>query len=268
MNAPYRTRGLPDADAEYLLYQTLVGAWPIGAERLTAYMRKAAKEAKTHTSWTDPDPGYEKALQEFVERVLGHADFIADLEAFLAPMRRPALIASLSQTLIKCTAPGVPDIYQGTELPDLSLVDPDNRRPVDFGQRRRLLAELDRMSAGEALARQAEGLAKLFVLKRALAARREAAEAFGPGSSYRPLATKGGRAGHLMAFARGGWVLTLAPRLVWGLADDWRGTAVELPPGEWLDRFTGGRWSGGWRETAQLLSRFPAALLVREGGRG
>ncbi len=134
----------------------------------------------------------------------GEAGFTEDLAAFLAPLARPAMEASLSQTLIKCTAPGVPDIYQGTELYDFSLVDPDNRRPVDFEERRRLRDAIAALPAAEILKRQAEGLPKLFVVQHALATRRRLPEAFGPGGDYRPLMAEGERAGHLVAFVRGG----------------------------------------------------------------
>jgi (1->4)-alpha-D-glucan 1-alpha-D-glucosylmutase len=148
-NARHRRPGpLPDANAEYLLYQTLVAAWPIGVERLAAFLEKAAREAKTHTSWTRVDAGYEAALRGFAAALLADAEFRAEVEAFLAPLNAAARVASLSLTLLKLTAPGVPDIYQGSELWHLALVDPDNRRPVDYEQRRRLLAELGEL-AGE-----------------------------------------------------------------------------------------------------------------------
>jgi (1->4)-alpha-D-glucan 1-alpha-D-glucosylmutase len=139
MNAPRRRNGAPSRNDEYLLYQTLVGAWPIDPDRLTAYMTKAAREAGVHTSWADPFAEYEDALRDFVAGTLGDRALVADLDAFLAPLLTPARVSSLSQTLIKCTAPGVPDFYQGTELWDLSLVDPDNRRAVDYERRRELL---------------------------------------------------------------------------------------------------------------------------------
>ena len=142
MNARFRCSGFPDRNTEYFLYQTLAGAWPIGCDRLMHVMLKAAKEAKVYTSWTDPNPVFEEALRGFVEGVMGHVEFTSDLSAFLKPLAWPAVVSSLSQALIKCTAPGVPDIYQGTELWDLNLVDPDNRRPVDFEQRLGLLAEI------------------------------------------------------------------------------------------------------------------------------
>ena len=131
--------------------------------------------------------------------------------------------------MIKCTAPGVPDIYQGTELWDLNLVDPDNRRPVDFERRFGLLAEARALSAAEILNRHAEGLPKLFLLQRVLSARRRYPEVFGPKGDYQPLAAMGERSGHLVAFMRGGQAMTLAPRLVVRLGGDWKNTVIELP---------------------------------------
>ena len=266
MNARFRRDGFPDANTEYFFYQTLAGAWPIGCDRLVSAMRKAAKEAKVHTSWTDPDPVFEEALRAFVVEVLGHADFTTDLAAFLEPLAWPAMVASLSQTLIKCTAPGVPDIYQGTELWDLNLMDPDNRRPVDFELRRRLLAEIGSLPVSEILDRHAEGLPKLFLLQRVLSARRRFAEAFGRKGDYRPLAGEGERSGHLVAYMRGGQAVTLAPRRVVDLNGDWRNTVVELPAGTWKHVFSGERFSGGTQELSRMFAQFPVALLVRAGG--
>jgi (1->4)-alpha-D-glucan 1-alpha-D-glucosylmutase len=197
---------------------------------------------------------------------MGHADFTTDLSAFLEPLAWPAVVTSLSQSLIKCTAPGVPDIYQGAELWDCNLVDPDNRRPVDFELRRRLLAEIGTLSVAEILSRYREGLPKLFMLQRVLAARRRLAEAFGPKGDYWPLAATGERSGHLVAFMRGRHTVTLAPRLVVGLNGDWGNTVVELPAGTWTNVFSGQRFSGGSQVLARMFARFPVALLVREGG--
>jgi (1->4)-alpha-D-glucan 1-alpha-D-glucosylmutase len=266
MNARFRRNGFPDPNTEYFFYQTLAGAWPIGWDRLWPTLLKAAKEAKVHTCWTDPDPVFEDALRGFVEAVLGDSDFTADLAAFLEPLAWPAAVSSLSQTLIKCTAPGVPDTYQGAELWDHNLVDPDNRRPVDFEHRRRLLAEVGRLGLDEILNRHAEGLPKLFVLQRALSVRRRFPQAFGPFGDYRPLAAKGSRAGHLVAFMRGRQAVTLAPRLVIGLSGDWKDTAVELPAGTWQNVFSAERLQGGPQNLSRILARFPVALLVRKGG--
>ena len=187
---PYRRDGFPDRNIEYLLYQTLVGAWPIEAERLIAYMEKAAREAKTHTSWTKPNPAYESALRAFVEGILNNRDFMAELESFTKPLVEPGRINSLAQTLLKLTAPGIPDFYQGTELWNLSLVDPDNRRPVDYALRRRLLAELEGMTPEKIWRRIDDGLPKLWVIRQTLKLRRER-RLFAPEDDYHPLACRG-----------------------------------------------------------------------------
>ncbi|HEY4589615.1 MAG TPA: malto-oligosyltrehalose synthase, partial [Thermoanaerobaculia bacterium] len=180
-NARHRRGDFPDRNAEYLLYQTLVGAWPISAGRAAAYMEKAAREAKAFTSWTRQNPEYEEALHAFVTSVLEDRDFVADLEAFVAPLVAPGRINSLAQTLLKIAAPGVPDFYQGSEVWDLSLVDPDNRRPVDYELRQRLLDDLKRgMTPEEILARMDEGLPKLWLIHQGLHLRRRSPEAFGP----------------------------------------------------------------------------------------
>jgi (1->4)-alpha-D-glucan 1-alpha-D-glucosylmutase len=161
------------------------------------------------------------------------------------------------------TAPGAPDLYQGSELWDLSLVDPDNRRPVDYELRRRLLAELEGLGAEAAWARADEGLPKLLVVQRTLQLRRRRPAPFGPSGTYRPLLAQGPKSRHAVAFARSEEVVTIVPRLVLGLAGDWAGTELELPPGRWRDEFTGAVVDGGRRPLAGLLDRFPVALLGR-----
>jgi (1->4)-alpha-D-glucan 1-alpha-D-glucosylmutase len=262
MNQPRRGNDAPSRNDEYLFYQTLVGAWPISEERLAAYMVKAAREAKARTSWTDPDATYEDAIQRFVAGALADAGFLADMEAFLRPLLPHARTNSLTRTLIKCTAPGVADFYQGTELWDLSLVDPDNRRPVDYGLRRRLLSELPSLRPADAMARAEEGLPKLMVIQRALALRRRRPDIFGPESDYRPLQAKGPKAAHVVAFVRGEGAAIVAPRLTIRVAGDWAGTILPLPEGTWTDEFTGRQFSA---ETplAELLGGFPAALLTK-----
>ncbi|HEX3126962.1 MAG TPA: malto-oligosyltrehalose synthase, partial [Thermoanaerobaculia bacterium] len=248
----------PDPDVEYLLYQTLVGAWPIETERVAAYMEKAAREAKGATAWTRVDPGYEAALRSFVEGVLGDRELIRDLESFVAGLVEPGRINSLAQTLIKLTAPGVPDLYQGTELWDLSLVDPDNRRPVDHEKRYRLLRDLD----GEPesiLARMDEGLPKLWLIRQALHLRRHRPELFA--GDYRPLIPRGEKAAHAFSFVRGAGVITVVPRLVMKLAGDWKDTSLDLPAGNWRNVLTGEELTGGEIRMADLLRRFPVALL-------
>jgi (1->4)-alpha-D-glucan 1-alpha-D-glucosylmutase len=263
-NGKHRHGDLPDRNAEVLLYQTLAGAWPLSVERAAAYMEKAAREAKAHTSWMHVNPEYEEALQGFVRGILADPEFIADLESFVAPLVAPGRINSLAQTLLKVAAPGVPDFYQGTEIWDLSLVDPDNRRPVDYGLRRRLLEDLEKgMSPEEILARMDEGLPKLWVIRQGLQLRRRRPEPFGQQGAYEPLSLQGERADHAIAFLRGGEVAMVVPRLVIGLGEDWRDTAVELPAGRWRNELTGEETEGGSLRLAELLARFPVALLAR-----
>jgi (1->4)-alpha-D-glucan 1-alpha-D-glucosylmutase len=266
----YPREELLDRATEYLLYQTLVGTWPIEPDRLVPYLRKAVREAKVHTSWSTPDDAYEDAVAAFAESAVADAAFVADLEAFLAPLVPAARISSLAQTLLKLTAPGVPDIYQGTERWDLSLVDPDNRRPVDFTALERLLTSLEGASPESVVERMDEGAPKLWVLERALSVRRDRPGAFGGSSTYRPLTATGERADHLVGYVRGEEVAVLVPRLVLqlGLGGGWGDTSVDLGPGEWLDVMTGDRIRGGPVALDEVLRRFPVALLVRDRATG
>jgi (1->4)-alpha-D-glucan 1-alpha-D-glucosylmutase len=217
---------VPGTNEEYLLYQTLLGVWPLEAlerelseaehraleERVGAYLMKALREAKLHTSWVNVNEPYEKACAEFLRHLLDrHATdnpFLADLRRFLPRVAIPGIYNSLAQVVLKVTAPGVPDLYQGTELWDFALVDPDNRRPVDYGERRKRLTELAGLR-GEALhqriaaarARPADGTLKLLVMMRALAHRRRHRELYDQGA-YLPLVAEGPRARHVVAFAR------------------------------------------------------------------
>jgi (1->4)-alpha-D-glucan 1-alpha-D-glucosylmutase len=263
-NRRHKTGDLPDRNTEWLLYQTLIGAWPLPAERAVAYMEKASKEAKEHTSWVDPDPAYDKALRTFIEGILADPAFTDDLAAYVGPLVALGRINSLSQTLLKLTSPGVPDIYQGTELWDLSLVDPDNRRPVDYTLRAKLLERVEAgLTPAEAWAEPDEGLPKLLLTSRALHLRQQRASAFR--SSYAPLDATGPKAAHVVAYRRGGEVVAVAPRLVLGLGGDWGGTEVSLPEGEWLDALDGERKFSAETALAALLGPFPVALLERVG---
>lgn len=262
-NQQHHSGGAPSPSLEWLYYQTLVGAWPIDAERAAAYLEKAAKEAKRETSWVDPQPAFDAGLRSFVTATLADPAFTTDLEAFVAPLIAPGRVNALAQTLLKLTAPGVPDLYQGSELWDLSLVDPDNRRPVDFRRRQELIAELDGMTPGAIIARSDEGLPKLHVVQAALAARRQVPAAFT--GSYAPLNGVGERAGHVIAFVRGDQVITIVPRLSWQLRGDWAQTRLPLPPGSWRDVISGAAVRSD--RLADIFGAFPVALLLREDGR-
>ena len=270
-NAAHRDAPPPDRSTEWLLYQTLVGAWPIGAERLKGYMAKATHEAKAHTSWTDPDRYYDDALAAFVDEMLGDAELTADVDEYVAGLRRPGWAVALAQKLLTLTAPGVPDLYQGSECWDLSLVDPDNRRPVDYDAHRRMLAGVADRSAADAWAGEAgDGATKLAVVRAALAVRAEQPGAFGPGDAggYEPLRAEGAAADHALGYVRGGRVATVATRFPLRLERDggWRATTLALPDGAWVDRLSGRRHEGVV-DCADLLGALPVALLVREGDR-
>ena len=264
INEPHRKGGLPDRNTEYFFYQTLAGAWPIEAGRALDCIEKATCEANVHTSWLRRNSAYDRAVREFVTDVLQDRTFVKDLDGFAAFLAEPGYINSLAQTLIKLTAPGVPDIYQGTELWDFSLADPDNRRPVDFTTRRRLLAELPGLAAETVWQRRQEGVAKLWLIQKTLALRRRCPTLFDASSPYRPLATHGDSHSHVVAYLRGDAAVTLVPRLVTGLSGGWADTTLELPEGNWRNELTGDAVSGGRTGLAKLFDKFPVALLVRQ----
>ncbi|MDE1162965.1 MAG: malto-oligosyltrehalose synthase [Acidobacteriaceae bacterium] len=252
-----------DGGTEWFLFQTLVGAWPIDSERLRNYMQKAMREAKARTTWVNNNVEYEKSVSEYIDALLADEVFVHSLESFVNVVLLPGRINSLAQTLAKCTVPGVPDLYQGGELWDLSLVDPDNRRPVDYQQRAQLLAELSSLSAADVMARMDEGLPKLWVLHHALTLRRERPEWFGEQGDYVPLRAKGVKAEHVLAFCRAGQVVSVMPRCSLRLAADWGESSLILPGGKWLNRLTGETWNGGAVPMKSLLAEFPLALLTR-----
>lgn len=254
--------GLPTPADAYLLFQILVGAWPIDADRAAAYLEKATREAKLRTSWTDPDPAYDAALAGFVRACLGDPAFVAVVEAIVAPLVEPGRRAALAQVALQLTAPGVPDIYQGSELWDLALVDPDNRRPVDYDLRRRLLAETHDLTATQAWGRQDDGLPKLWLIHHALEVRKRRPEAFGPGSAYRALTPIGQQSSAVLAFERAGDVVTVVPRLVRRVArSGWGDTVIELPEGRWRDLHR--REHAGAAPVSDLLGAFPVSILER-----
>jgi (1->4)-alpha-D-glucan 1-alpha-D-glucosylmutase len=248
-----------DANTEYLLWQTLVGAWPLTASRLTAYLEKATREAKRHTTWTEPVQAYDDAVRDFAQQVLDDTDLTTRIAAFVDQLAPQFRVQVLGQKLVQLTMPGVPDVYQGTEIVDLSLVDPDNRRPVDYGGRVKRLAALDAGTPPADLDDE-----KLLVVSRALRLRRKHPGWFGPDATYEPLTTT---SDHAVAFARGGRAVTVVTRLAAGLerSGGWGDATVTLPAGLWRDLLTGEEHAGNEVSLGDLLERLPVALLERLG---
>jgi len=246
------SHGIDEPSLNLLAWQTLVATWPIEPARLRDYLDKAAKEAKLRTSWTDHDEAFEAAVAAWPDAVVNDAD----VAAFVARIERPGWSNSLGQKLVQLTAPGVPDVYQGTELWDFSLVDPDNRRPVDYVARREILA---RIVDGELPEIDASGAAKLLVVHKALKLRQDHPALF---RGYRPLRAEGVAAEHCLAYTRSAGLAVAVTRLPVGLeaAGGWRGTVLPLPDGVWTDVLTGREVTG---DLATLFDRYPVALLVR-----
>ncbi|HST54029.1 MAG TPA: malto-oligosyltrehalose synthase [Pyrinomonadaceae bacterium] len=305
MNRPKKSRiegaEAPDANEEYLFYQTLVGTWPLlpmsdeehagYVTRIQEYTIKALKEAKLHTSWINTNENYERAARDFAAAVLdrdANGAFVGDFAEFQTLTARAGVLNSLSQTLLKTASPGVPDFFQGTELWAFTLVDPDNRRPVDYELRRAHLASLREADDGDAtgfvrrlLERPEDGRIKMYVASRALGFRREHAELFSQGT-YAPLGISGRRAENVIAFAReheGRVAFAVAARFFTRLGthrsgalslgrDVWGDTALELgvlPRGRFRDIFTGREFDAraGLLSIADVLSPLPVALLER-----
>ncbi|MFD7923258.1 malto-oligosyltrehalose synthase [Streptomyces sp. NPDC059740] len=256
----------PDPALAPLAWQTLVGAWPIDAHRLGAYLLKAAREARTRTDWLRPDARFEEDLARWTQATLADTVLRTSVEDLVSRIEGPGWVNALGQKALQLAGPGVPDVYQGTEVWDDSLVDPDNRRPVDFASRAALLARLD---AGEQPPVDATGAAKLLVVSRLLRLRRDRPELW---TGYLPLRAEGPAAGHLVGFARGGerGLVTVATRLPVGLAREggWRDTRLPLPGarGGWSDALTGRRTEVAAPFVRDLLQRYPVAVLVRDGG--
>jgi len=264
-NAAFRTGDYPDRNTEYFLYQSLVGVWPISKERLVAYMEKAAREAKKMTSWSQPDKEFEEALKRFIDGILESQKFVSELDNFVGRILEAGRINSLSQTLLKFTAPGVPDTYQGSELWDLSLVDPDNRRPVDYELRRKMLSDLQGdIDMDEIMREMNSGLPKLLVVHRALLLRRDHPEWFGAEGTYMPIVAEGAKCDHLIGYTRADSIAVFVPRWPLKLGSDWAETSIELRPGRWRNIFTNEEAVGGKLRVQALLHKFPVALLIRE----
>ncbi|WP_068470827.1 malto-oligosyltrehalose synthase [Candidatus Protochlamydia phocaeensis] len=293
-------REVPGNNVEYLLYQTLIGSWPLYAvdastraqyaDRIEKYMIKALKEAKLHTSWINPNEAYEKAVQEFVRKILtpdSSNRFLDDFTAYIQPIIKAGLFNSLSQTLLKMTCPGTPDFYQGSELWEFTLVDPDNRRPVDYSNRESLLhflkekAQQDPGALVSHLMKTPEdGLIKLYLTSQVLAYRRQNPSLFQEGG-YVPLEPIGKKARHVVAFSRmkdqsqlivavGRFFTQLTDLLAFQpIAEVWEDTALALPShmqGDFRDILSGLTFSihsDAPVPLKDLFSKMPLAILEK-----
>lgn len=255
---------LDDGPLANLLWQAMVGAWPASRERLHAYAEKAAREAGNSTMWTAPDETFEAAMHALIDSVYDHPEVNGIISGLVAEIKADGRSNSLAAKLVQLTMPGVPDVYQGTELWEDSLVDPDNRRAVDFAERRRLLAELDRtcsLGSPPPLEGDDVGMVKLLVSSRALRLKRDKPELF---TGYTALSASGDAADHVVAFDRGG-AITLATRLPVGLRErgGWGGTTIDLPTPA-RNELTGESYPRGAVLLAEIFSAYPVALLVSE----
>ncbi|HJT18407.1 MAG TPA: malto-oligosyltrehalose synthase, partial [Thermoanaerobaculia bacterium] len=275
MTASIRPNNIPDANEELMIYQTLAGMWPLEEDeragvrdRLKQFIEKAAREAKTHTSWIAPNPDYEKALLDFADALLNHQEFCEDFLKFQKRLAFYGAINAVSQIVLKATAPGVPDFYQGTDLWDLSLVDPDNRRAVDYERRSSMLRKMhalgERLDVATMLRRWSDGRLKMFVTWKLLGMRARRAEAISRGA-YEAL--DGGR--NVCAFMRGEEVLVAVPRFVTSLVkpgtfpageEVWK-TGNLACRGRWRNIFTGEELDS--LELSRVFARFPVAVLER-----
>jgi (1->4)-alpha-D-glucan 1-alpha-D-glucosylmutase len=261
----------PSASEEVLIYQTLLSAWPCSEERMSEFLLKAIREAKQNSSWIAPHEEYERGVQAFAAGIMADQErFLPDFLEFQARLARHGARNGLGQLLLKIASPGVPDFYQGTELWQFSLVDPDNRRPVDYQRRTTMLEDLrrreseDRIGLIRALAGDPQrNEMKMWVTCKALAFRKGHRELFARGD-YLPLAARGAHAAHVVAFARRlerDWAVVAVPRWTSRVAD-WEDTEIIAPAGaprEWTDALTG-IIPASWR-MADLLREFPVALL-------
>ncbi|MBW4481700.1 MAG: malto-oligosyltrehalose synthase [Tildeniella torsiva UHER 1998/13D] len=298
LNGSYKTvvrdQVVPDANDEYFLYQTLVGAFPFDdselpsfSDRVADYVVKAVREAKVHTAWLRPDADYEEGYVAFARAILTPGEknnFLPEFRKFQQRIADYGIYNSLSQVAIKLALPGVPDVYQGQELWDFSLVDPDNRRPVDYNLRRHWLSELQQWAEGDRpallknlLEYRQDGRIKLWVTHRGLAARQAHPELFADGD-YQPLFARGDAEEHIVAFARqwgNQWVVAIAPRFLtsriepgeYPIGKVWGETTLALPSGvqHWKNWITNEAVTAADDATlADLLATFPVALLIGE----
>lgn len=260
--AAHYAADLPDRNTLYFLYQNLVGVWPIAQERFQNYMQKAIREAKVYTSWFFPNATYEAKLHNFIANIFTDKKFNASINALVAQINNPGRTNALSQVVLKLTAPGIPDIYQGSELWNMSLVDPDNRLPVDFNLYQQVFAEMLTLAPAEILSRMDVGLPKMWVTYKILDLRKKHSNLFNS-STYLPLYFAGEVQQPGIAFLRNSKVLVVVPRLIITLRAKWNSAWLTIPAGNWQNIFTGEQISGGTITLQQALQNFPVAVFFK-----
>ena len=287
INQAYKQESMPDTNDEYLLYQTLLGTYPFEEnelvdfpDRIKDYILKAVREAKVHTVWLRPDEEYEQAFLSFIERILkDKSDFLQQFKPFQQQIAEYGIYNSLSQVLIKNTAPGVPDLYQGAELWELSLVDPDNRRPVNYHKRREFLQDIKTRSSQnilqlieELIATKENGKIKLFLTHQLLTARKKYSELFQNGD-YQELEVTGEHQDSIIAFSRNygdKTIVAIAPRFLTGIIkpgqlplgmEVWSDTSLKLANKDWHNLIDGQAITGEIA-VGKILQNFPVALLI------
>jgi (1->4)-alpha-D-glucan 1-alpha-D-glucosylmutase len=271
-------RESPDRQEEYLLFQLLLAAWPLGMRtpddtfrnRIQGCFHKAQAEAKRNTTWTYPHKSWEAATAGFIDAVLASPELLNDFLPFAERIAARGMIYSLAQTVLKLTVPGVPDIYQGNELWDFSLVDPDNRRPVDFRTRQTLLENLDHRTPDDLMKNWHDGAIKMKVLRSLLTFRRDFPQLF-TAAEYEPLEARGDHAGQVVAFARrhaSSEILVIVPRRLGPLEAPftgavWRDTRLQLRPSRWKNILTGAPLEVAGKEAllADIFATWPVAVL-------
>jgi len=286
MNAIHKTvvdgNPAPDLNDEWMFYQNLLGVWPTEPitdefrERMVAYMLKATLESKRHTSWLNPHEPYDHAVREFVWKVLSDERFVEDADSLAERMTFYGYFNSLSQLVLKLTSPGVPDVYQGNELWDFSLVDPDNRRPVDYELRQSILSKLESgVDVADLLSQIEDGAIKLYTTWKTLSLRCDHDVLFRDGE-YQDLHVHGSQSHYVCAFARHHdrtSMIVVVPRLVHSLTngerrspigDVWTDTTLTLPTGTYRNLFTAETVEGNEVAMSEVLKTFPIAILVRE----
>lgn len=262
-NKKHKKFNLPDRNTEYMLYQTLVGAWPISLERTKNFMTKAVREAKVYSNWADPDKEYETILMNYIELLYADTEFMGMIEDFVETIKRPGFLNSIAQLILKLTAPGIPDIYQGNEFWDYSLTDPDNRRPVDFDKAKEAFKKMSRLEPETVMFDLERDLCKSFVIQKILDLRKRH-HLFNEPYNYKSIDITGEYNKYALAFMRGDKILIIVSSMSLKPGSQWKNTKVAFPEGRWKNIFTGKTLSGGYNKLNSFMGSFAGAVFENQ----